>query len=354
LSFVIEELELDEPRDDEVLVRIVAVGVCHTDLKIAQDPRRAPRPIVLGHEGAGVVERVGCKVRKVAVGDPVVIGYDYCGECPSCADNAPSYCYHSKARNFGGTRTDNSVTLRKADEKIHGNFFGQSSFSRYALCSERNVVRVRKDAPLEVLGPLGCGIQTGAGAVMNSFRLRPGQSIAVLGAGAVGLSAVMAAVHSCAGRIIAVDMNEERLDVARQLGATDTINVSADGLQRAILDLTGHGVDYVLETTGNMQVLREGVRSLAPRGVCGVLASSGKENDVSIDVLHLLLGGRTIRGIVEGDSISDTFIPELIDLYMNGKFPFDRLIRFYPFARINEAVADAARGAVIKPVLIFD
>ena len=226
-DFSIEQLELCDPNDDEVLVRIVAAGICGTDLG-ARDghlPIPAP-PSVFGHEGAGVVEKVGARVTKVKPGDHVVLAWDYCGACTACKTGKVLYCLNFFLHNFHGARPDGTITLRKGDQLIHGSFFSQSSFADFALASERNVIKVRDDIPLELLAPLGCGVMTGAGAVMNSLQPRPGASIAVFGVGPVGMSAILAAVVCGCTTIIAVDINADRLKMAKELGATHTVNAS--------------------------------------------------------------------------------------------------------------------------------
>ena len=353
LELSMETVRLAAPREDEILVRLVATGVCHTDLKVCQEGIRVPRPVVLGHEGSGVVERVGSGVAKVRSGDHVVMTFNFCGACPSCLEGAVTYCHEAHPRNFGGSRPDGSSPLSRDGELIHGNFFGQSSFASFAICNERNVVKVRNDLPLELLGPLGCGIQTGAGAVINALRVAAGRSIAIFGTGAVGLSAVMAARLVGASKIIAVDLLQPRLSLAMELGATHAVNAGSEDAREAILRYTGHGADFAIDTTTVTQVIQQAIRSLAPRGTCAVMASGNAQQEVCFNVIHLLSGGRTVRGIIEGDSTPDVFIPLLADLQAQGRFPFDRLVRYYPFERINDAIADAHAGRTIKPILRF-
>ena len=348
--FAIEELELDTPRADEVLVRIVATGLCHTDLVVRDQYYPVALPAVLGHEGAGVVEQVGDRVTKVKPGDPVVLSYRSCGDCVNCQTGHPSYCHQFSICNLSGARLDCSTTLHKNSEVIHGNFFAQSSFATYALATERNVVKVREDVPLEILGPLGCGIQTGAGAVLNSLDAKAGSSIAIFGTGSVGLSAVMAAVVAGCTTIIAIDINAERLQIAKELGATHIINPGERNPVEAIQQITDSGVNYSLETTGLPQVFRQAVDSLTWLGVCGLIGAAPLGTEATFD-MNTILFGRTIRGIIEGDSIPDIFIPQLIELYLQGRFPFDRLIRFYNLEQINQAAADSEQGRTIKPVL---
>jgi len=240
--------------------------------------------------------------------------------------------------------------MRIGDQSIHGSFFGQSSFADFALANERNVVKVREDVPLEILGPLGCGVITGTGAVMNTLQPRPGASIAVFGVGTVGMSAVMGAAVCGCTRIIAVDIHGQRLERAREFGATHTVNAAETDPVEAIQKITEGGAEFTLECVGNSKVLRQAVDSLTRRGVCGLLGAAPGGMEVSLD-MQTLLNARTVRGIIEGDAIPDLFIPTLIELYRQGKLPFDRLMAFYPFEEINRAVEDMEKGLVIKPVL---
>jgi aryl-alcohol dehydrogenase len=349
--FDLDRLVLTAPDDDEVLVRMVAAGICHTDLA-GRDGYLPipPPPFVFGHEGAGVVEQVGARVKKVKPGDHVVLSWDCCSACPACKSGKDSYCLNFFLHNFHGARPDGSPTLSRNGSTVHGCFFGQSSFADFALANERNVVKVRQDVPLEVLAPMGCGVQTGAGAVMNTLQPRPGASLAVFGVGPVGMSAVLGAVAVGCTTIIAVDLRPDRLGSAKALGATHTVNAAEVDPVAAIRELTGGGVDFSLECVGNPKVLRQAVDVLPRLGVCGLLGVVAPGTEVSLD-MDLLMNGRTVRGVIEGDAIPDLFIPRLIELYCQGKFPFDRMITYYPFEEINRAVEDMEAGRVIKPVL---
>ncbi|RRD22389.1 NAD(P)-dependent alcohol dehydrogenase [Brucellaceae bacterium VT-16-1752] len=350
--FQIEELELDEPRADEVLVRIVATGICQTDSHVWHQNIPTPLPVILGHEGSGVVERVGSAVTSLKPGDHVVMSYQACGHCEPCLTAHAPYCDHAMEANFSGARLDGTVGVHRKTgvegQPLHGHFFGQSSFATYALTTERNTVKVPDDVPLELLGPLGCGLQTGAGAVLNTFKVAAGETIAIFGTGAVGLAGIMAARVASAGAIIAVDVNEQRLGLARELGATHTINPSASDVGQELRAITGRGVNYVLDTSGRKEMLAHAVNGLAQLGQLGLVASAGSDGTVEVSKLIL---GQLVRGIVQGDAVPQLFIPELIRLYKAGQFPFDRLVRFFPFEKINEAFAAAARGEVIKPIL---
>lgn len=351
-AITIRPLELKGPEPHEVLIKIVAAGVCHTDLKCAgSNILVKARPVVLGHEGAGVVEAVGSAVTELKAGDHVVMTFAYCGTCRSCREAEPAYCYEQYPLNFSCARPGGgSAYLCDNGEDVYGDFFGQSSFATYAIGTERNVIKVPDDVPLEILGPLGCGIQTGAGAALNDLKVGPGNRFAVFGAGSLGLSAVMAARYAGAKTIIAVDRVQARLDLALELGADHAIQASGTDAVAEIMRITGDGVDQALDTTAVGSVMRQAIDVLAPRGICGFVTSPSDGSDLAVSVRNLLLG-RKIRGIVEGNSNPKLFIPFLIDLYKRGHFPFDRLIQFYRFEEINEAFHAQHSGTAIKPVL---
>lgn len=350
--FIIEELDLDDPRDDEALVRMVGTGVCHTDLVAQAGFMPIPLPAVFGHEGSGVVEKVGSRVTKVKQGDHVVMSFRSCGLCSSCMKGLPANCLDFFKLNFAGVRADGSPTMKKGGEIIHAVFFNQSSFASYALAAERNLVKVPSDVPLELLGPMGCGIQTGAGGVINSLKARAGSSIAIFGVGSVGLSAIMAAAACGLTTIIAVDVKAERLELAQKLGATHAVDSGRTNAVEEIQRITHGGAQYSLECTGIPVVFRQSVDALAMTGVCGLIGVAPFGVEVSLG-MQTILNGRTIRGIVEGDSIPDLFIPQLIELYRQGRFPFDRIITFYPFDQINKAAGDSEKGKALKAVLRF-
>jgi aryl-alcohol dehydrogenase len=348
--FTLETLALEEPRRDEVLVRIVATGMCHTDMVARDQLYDVPLPIVLGHEGAGIVERVGADVRKVAAGDPVVLTYLWCARCVPCLGGHATYCARFYPLNFGGAREDGSTAIRDGALPVHGHFFGQSSFASHALAHERNVVKLPREAPLELLGPLGCGIQTGAGAVMNALRIGPGASFAVFGGGAVGLSAVMAARVAGATTIVVCDVVPSRLELALRLGATHTVNSREVDAVEAVREATG-GADFTLESSGRPEVLRQAIDALAIRGVCGIVGAPALGTEASFDVNDVMTAGKRIVGIIEGDSVPDLFIPRLVELHAQGRFPFDQLVKFHPFEDIDRAAQESERGVTIKPIV---
>ena len=350
--FRIETLSLEGPRRDEVLVKVVATGLCHTDMVARDKGYPVPHPIVLGHEGAGIVESVGADVVKVAPGDSVVLTFLTCGRCKPCRLGRIAHCEKTFPLSFGGARLDGSTaTLDAQGGKVHDHFFAQSSFGTYALANEGNVVKVRSDAPLERLGPLGCGIQTGAGAVMNALKVAPGTTFACFGAGAVGCSSIMAARAVGATTIVAIDIVPSRLEMAKELGATHTINSKQTNPVEAIRDITGGGVDYSLEASGDPRALHQAIEALGSLGTCGIVGAEPLGTEVSFDVNNLMLPGKAIRGILEGESVPDIFIPQLIELNAQGRFPFEKLVKFYNLDQINQAAQDSEKGGTIKPII---
>ncbi|QKW39746.1 NAD(P)-dependent alcohol dehydrogenase [Actinomadura sp. NAK00032] len=349
--YTIESLDLADPGPGEVLVKIAGAGMCHTDMLGRVPGDLVAKPVVLGHEGSGVVEAVGPGVTGLAPGDHVVMSFDSCGTCDTCRTARPGACPQMMALNMLAVPLDGVPRATAGDgEAVHTRWFEQSSFASHALGTVRNVVPVTADAPLERLGPLGCGVQTGAGSVLISLGVRAGDSIAIFGAGAVGLSAVMAARVAGATTIVAVDLHESRLDLARELGATHVLNgADADiaGQIRAISG--GEGVRYSFDTTAVPEVVSTAVASLCTTGVCGLVGVGAAEYRLDA---NLLLMGRTVKGIIEGDAVPHTFIPTLIELWRQGRFPFDRLITTYPLDQINQAEGDTTSGKVVKPVLI--
>jgi aryl-alcohol dehydrogenase len=351
-GFTLTEIELSDPRADEIRVRIVATGLCHTDLGVAHGALPFPLPGVLGHEGAGVVEEIGSAVTSVEPGDHVLLSFTSCGRCANCRDGHSAYCDTWLPSNLiGGARADGSSPLTRSGERLGGHFFGQSSFAQHAIVDERSAVKVVPDAPLELLAPLGCGVMTGAGAVWNTLNPGPGATVMVTGAGAVGLSAVMAARLTPAGRIIVVDRVPDRLKLAQDLGATDIVDTTDTDLNEAVTELTsGRGVDGVVETTGNVGVLRASTLALALRGTAVIVGAPAFGTEVPVDVNHMI-GGRRIVGLTLGDAETQTLIPTLVDHVTAGRLPVDRLISHYPLADIEQAAADMSAGSTIKPVL---
>lgn len=346
--FVIEDVELRDPRADEILVRLVATGICHTDLAIKD--RAGGAPVVLGHEGAGVVESIGPDVSGVRPGDHVVLTFASCGSCDLCRAGAPSYCEQFAPLNSGGVLGTGDDTLRGAGGRIGGSFFGQSSFATHALTRSSNTVVVPRTLDLALAAPLGCGVQTGAGAVLNVLRPREGSTLLVLGLGGVGLAALMVAKATGVEKVVAVDPVASRREVARSLGASLVVAPSED-LVAIVHEHTGGGVTHALDTTANTQVITQAFDALAKRGQL-VLVGLGM-GELPIDGAQLMSGGRTVRGCIEGDAVPHDLIGELVSMHESGALPLEAIVRRYPFELINTAVDDMRGGSAIKPVLLF-
>jgi aryl-alcohol dehydrogenase len=353
-DFAIETVQIEPPRADEVLVRIAGVGLCHTDLVARDQFIPIPLPAVLGHEGAGIVEAVGSAVTKVRPGDAVVIGFSSCAHCARCDEQLPSYCRSFPVLNYAGRRADGSTGLSRDGQALSGSFFGQSSFASHALTQERNLVKVDASGlDLAILGPLGCGLQTGAGAIMRSMDCPAGSTVAIFGGGPVGQAAVMAAAIRQCATIILIEPMAARRDMGLELGATHVIDPGAGDVVAAIRAIVPEGVDFALETSGREPVVEAALAALGSHGLLGLVGVPPRpDSSISINLASVITYGHRIIGIIEGDSDLDGFIPELIALHRQGRFPFDRLVRSYPLAAINDAVAAQHRGECIKAVLI--
>ncbi|MBB3038279.1 NAD(P)-dependent alcohol dehydrogenase [Hoyosella altamirensis] len=347
--FVIQPVELAAPRADEILVRVEASGVCHTDLTFKS---RVPTPAVFGHEGAGVVESVGVAVEGIHPGDRVLLSYRWCGECRHCKSELPSYCTHMQALNSAGGRRDGTPTLTQDGKPLFGAFFGQSSFAQHVLTSSSNVVVVDDDvADLATAAPLGCGFQTGAGAVLNVLAPGADSSLVIFGAGAVGLAAIMAARARGVRTVVAIDPVESRRHQAIKLGATVALEPGT-AMVGAIREVTDGGASHALDTTGIPAVVAEALTALDS---CGTLVVVGLGKPMAeINITDLMLNGKTLRGCTEGDGVPQDFIPTLLDAHAEGRFPMEQLVTKYSFHAINEAVADMRAGSTIKPVLVWE
>ncbi len=354
-EFTLQDVEISAPRKDEVIVQLEASGMCHADLAARAGHIPFPLPAVLGHEGVGRVVETGSAVDGVSVGDRVLISFSWCGHCSACMGGAPVYCKDWPVLNLvGGSRADGSSTLSKSGQQLHGHFFGQSSFSRRIVTAARSLVGVPEDVPASVLAPLGCGVQTGVSAVTSVLRPLPGARVAVFGAGAVGLSAVMGLGLTAATQIIAVDLHPKRLALARELGATDIVDASAGHVAEQITELTaGKGLSGAVETSGNLGSLNAAIGSLGSAAMCVVIGVPRAGETISVDVVNLVARGLRIVGTNQGDAIPRVFIPQLIELYQRGRLPVDKIVTCFDFADINRAAEASLNGSVIKPVLLM-
>ncbi|MGA2400316.1 MAG: NAD(P)-dependent alcohol dehydrogenase [Syntrophobacteraceae bacterium] len=352
--FVFQDVELDGPRPGEALVRMVACGICHTDIAARDGLFGLDFPAVFGHEGAGIVESVGSQVVRVRPGDKVVISFGSCGKCSNCRDAHPAHCKDFERLNFGGARPDGSSAIHDTRGVGVGCcFFGQSSLAYHALAYERNLVPVDAgdNDELALFAPLGCGVQAGAGTVLNELKPRPGESFVVFGAGTVGLSALMAARMAGATPIVAVDRVRSRLELARELGATHVLDAQQDEIVPRLRELAGT-VDHAVETTGVRRLIDHALRSLGPYGKMSMLGVSHEDSD---DLASPKSPGpnQKVFYSIAGDSDPQKFIPYLITCYRQALFPFNMLIREYPALKINQAVRDSLDGSAVKPVLRF-
>jgi len=347
--FQIEDVEIDEPKQNEVLVKVVACGVCHTDEVARQQIIPVPLPAVFGHEGCGIIERIGAGVKEFKVGDKVGFSYGYCGTCPSCRSGKPYGCYDNRRLNFSGQQYDGTKRITYKNQKV-SSFFGQGAFATYAVVHVNNLIKVPDGMDLELVGPLGCGFQTGAGAVLNYLKPEPASSIIVTGMGAVGYAAVMAAKIAGCSTIIACTRTDSKLEIAKKLGATHVINSrQVDNVVEEVKKITRYGCHYAIDCTGSGISVRQSLNCVAPLGKCIVL---GATQELTIHVENELMGaGKQLIGIVEGNSIPQVFIPQLIEYYQKGMFPYDQLVTYYDFQDINQAFEDTKNGKVIKAIL---
>lgn len=352
-GFSIEEIELAPPRPEEIIVEIRGVGLCHTDVAARDGFYGLPYPSVLGHEGSGIVTETGSEVKSVKPGDSVLISFSSCGSCRTCKSGRTPYCENFTEQNYIGSRPDGTNSLSLNGQPVHGHFFGQSSFASHAVATERNVVKVESELDVSLLGPLGCGIQTGAGAIMRSMNCVAGSTLVVLGAGPVGLAAVMGGVLQGCSKILVVELLASRRDLAIDLGATHVLDPSEGPIPEQILAAARGGADYIFDTTGRPDVIASAIEAAAVNAVVGLV---GVPRDLSvalpINIVATMQRGLTIKGIVEGDSNPHDFLPELLEHHRQGRFPFERLITTYPLAEINEAVAAQHRGDAAKVVLL--
>lgn len=350
-DFELADVEIPELRDDEVLVRIEAAGLCHTDISVRDSLPAEMFPRVFGHEGAGVVEAVGDAVEGLTVGDCVVLSFRACRNCANCTTLGVGYCENSMMFNYMGLRPDGSTTLTRDGAPIFASFFGQSSFARHAVAYADNVVKVESGSDLSRLGPFGCAFQTGGGSVLNVLQPGANDSLVVYGVGAVGLAAIAAATE--VGTVIAVDLKPERLQAAAALGA-QTVNptdTDASVVDR-VKELTGGGSSHALDTTGVASLVKDAAAALRPRGQLVVLGLGDPE--LAFDAVDVMMNGKVVRGSIEGDSDPQAMIPMLLSRAADGDFQVDHLISTYPFTDINTAAADLLSGKAIKPVLVWE
>lgn len=352
--FLIETVDIAPPRADEVLIRMAAVGICHSDVAFASGAMGAPLPMIFGHEGAGIIEACGSAITGFCVGDKVLATFDSCGTCRCCTRHNPAYCRDFGLLNLSGARPDGSSAVTQDGAPISAHFFSQSSFASHAIARGSHLLKLSAEADLAVLAPFGCGIQTGAGAVMRSLAAKPGMSLIIVGAGAVGLSAVMAGrIVGCAP-IIVIEPSANRRAQALALGADHAFNPVGEDPVAAVKSVLPEGADMVIDTSGNGQALSRGIEMLGALGTLGMIGlPKTADATLALPIVSSMIDGLTVRGIMEGDSFPDDFLPELIAHYEAGRLPVDRIVTRYAFDRINDAIADMHAGKCVKAVLTF-
>ncbi len=353
---VIDEIDLEGPKQGECLVRLAATGVCHTDaFTLSGDDPEGLFPAVLGHEGAGVVEEVGPGVTSLEVGDHVIPLYTpECRQCKFCLSGKTNLCGAIRDTQGQGLMPDGTSRISYKGSKIH-HYMGTSTFAEYTVVPEIALAKVRKDAPLDKVCLLGCGVTTGLGAVLHTAKVEPGSSVAVFGLGGIGLAVIQGAVMAGAERIIAVDLNEKKFPLARQFGATDEINPrSVEDVEAAIIELTDGGVDYSFECIGNVETMGTALRCCHKGwGESIIIGVAGAGQEIHARPF-LLVTGRSWRGTAFGGTKGRTQLPGFVDRYMGGKIMLDEMVsRTLPLEQINDAFDWMHDGEVIRSVVLF-
>jgi S-(hydroxymethyl)glutathione dehydrogenase/alcohol dehydrogenase len=350
----VEEVTIDDPQEGEVMVRIVATGICHSDLLPMKGHVPSPMPLVPGHEGAGVVEKVGPGVTSLKVEDHVVLPVLFtCGSCRYCVEGQTALCSEVLPAHLMGTLPGGGKRLHRGDQDLHL-FYSQGSFAEYVVVHERTAVKVPDEAPLDVICLLSCRATTGVGSVISRAGLRAGETIAIYGCGGVGLSAVMGARLAGAGRIIAVDLLDGRLGLARELGADFVINALREDPQQRVLEITGSGADCAIECVGDVAVMAQAFGSIHSAGTCVVVGAAPMADVLSLFPFEFLLG-KTMKGSLLGNVRTMLDVPRYVDLYLGGRLPLEKLTaEYYTLDRVNEAVAAVDKGEVIRAVIRFD
>lgn len=313
-------------------------------------------PAIFGHEGAGFVRGIGSKVKNksLKVGDAVLLSFNTCGICKPCSNGHPAFCHTHAAVNHNAVRlTDRSTPARTMDgQSVRSQYFGHSSFAKMSMVNEKCVVQFDHPDQMSIYAPIGCGFQTGAGTVLNVLKPTPDDSLVIFGLGSVGLTALMAAKYIGVGQIIAVDIVQEKLQMAKELGATHTINSKEhDNVVKAIKEVSnsGAGATVAVDCTGVLRVIEDMVACLAPQGTAAVVGVPPPDTQISIDPLTFLLDNKKLIGVIEGDSNPEDFIPQLIELHRKGVFPIEKLCRTYPVERLEDAIHDLHTGNVSSP-----
>lgn len=351
----IAEVELAGPGQGEVLVKVMAAGLCHSDLSVIDGNRPRPLPMALGHEAAGIVEALGPGVEGLAVGDHVVFVFvPSCGSCPCCSDGRPALCIPGAAANAAGTLLSGERRLFERDHDIN-HHLGVSAFAQYATVSQRSLVRIDRSLPFEHAALFGCAVLTGVGAVFNAAAVRPGDKVAVIGLGGVGMAALLGARAAGAEQIVAIDLSREKLDLALTMGATDVFEANADGVVEAIKDVTGGGVDHAIELAGSGAALQTGYTIVRRGGQLTTGGLPGPSTTFAIPPVSLVAEEKTVRGSYLGSCVPSRDIPRFVRLYQRGLLPVDRLLsETMPLEAINAGFDKLRQGELLRGVIVME
>ncbi len=349
----IEEVDLDPPKRGEVLIKVKAVGLCHSDLVAITGERAKPMPIVIGHEAAGIVEEIGQDVQGFAVGDHVVPSYvASCGRCEMCSVGRPALCEPATIANANAVLKDGTTRLRQGSTRIH-HHSGVAGFAEYSVIPEEALVKIDKSVPFEHAALFGCGVVTGVGSVINTAQAKPGQFIAVVGLGGVGLSAVLAALAIGSGKVLALDLSEEKLAFARELGVHHALNAGDADVQAQIAALTGGGVHIAIETAGSNRALQMAYDITRRGGTTVTAGMPGPEAEITLSHLKIAAEERSIKGSYMGSCVAKRDIPRYLNMFQNGSLPVDKLMsRLIGFDDLNAAMDRLADAKTVREVLI--
>lgn len=353
-GLTVEELELADPGPDEVLTRIDAAGVCHSDYHYLTGDLVSRMPVVPGHEGAGVVAAVGAAVTTVRPGDTVALMWrPRCGRCRHCLTGRPALCQSGAIHAASGGLQDGTTRLRRpGGEPVH-HLMGVSCFAEYAIVSERAVVPIPPGVPAEIAAIAGCAVITGVGTVLNAIGPCAGRGLVVFGAGGVGLSVVMGAVLAGAYPIVAVDLVTDRLDAATRLGATHVVHAASEDVAAALTAIDADGLDYTVDAVGRPSTLRQAFDALRPGGTLVAIGLGAAGQELSLPLNPLVQKERRVVGSLYGSANPQVDVPKLLSLYQAGRLPIDQLVGArYPLDRIDDAVTDLVGGAVGRGIVI--
>ncbi len=350
----VETVELDEPGYGEVLIRIAAAGLCHSDLSVINGDRPRPTPMVLGHEAAGVVEKLGPGVEDLKKGDHVVMVFvPSCGHCLPCAEGRPALCEPAAATNTAGTLASGQRRLKRNGTPVH-HHMGVSAFAEYAVMSRRSLIKIDPELPLEEAALFGCAVLTGVGAVVNTARMPPGTTAAVIGLGGVGLASLLGAQLAAAQRIVAVDLSDAKLALARQLGATDTFNAGESGVAEKIREATRGGLDFVFEMAGSVKAMELAYKITRRGGTTITAGLPPPTATFAIPHVNLVAEERTVKGSYIGSAVPLRDLPRYIALYRQGKLPVDRLMSDrLKLDDINLGFDRLDKGEAVRQVIVF-